>query len=211
MYKAIVFDVDGTVVDTRFILDACRDAYFDVRGEKLSEEICDIMYGSPAAAAQGLMGLSDEEFAIYGKQFAAYLPLYLPKQKLFDGIRECMEQCRKLGLIVAINTSRTVAGAEEAAASLEWNFAEFCDHVIGCDLVENPKPAPDSLLYLAKLCGLSADEILFVGDTEFDSGCAANAGVDFAVATWGCKIHLPATYYPKHPLELLDIIKQKNQ
>ena len=36
MYKAIVFDVDGTVVDTRFILDACRDAYFDVRGEKLS-------------------------------------------------------------------------------------------------------------------------------------------------------------------------------
>ena len=211
MYKAIVFDVDGTVVDTRFILDACRDAYHDVTGKQLSDETCDVMYGSPAAAAQHLMGLNDEEFAVYGKHFMSYLPKYLPKQKLFDGIRECMEQCRQLGLIVAINTSRTVDGAYDAAASLEWNFAEFCDHVIGCDLVENPKPAPDSLLYFGKLCGLTMDEILFVGDTEFDSGCAANAGVDFAVATWGCKIHLPATYYPNHPLDLLDIIKQKNQ
>ena len=211
MYKAIVFDVDGTVVDTRFIMDAVRDAYRDVRHCDLSEEICDVMYGSPASHAQKLMGLTDEEYAVYGKQFMSYLPLYLPNQKLFDGIRECMEQCRELGLIVAINTSRTVAGAEEAASMLEWNFADFCDHVIGCDLVENPKPAPDSLLYLSKLCGLSMDEILFVGDTEFDSGCAANAGADFAVATWGCKIHLPATYYPKHPLELLDIVKSKMQ
>lgn len=211
MYKAIVFDVDGTVVDTRFIMDAVRDAYRDVRHSDLSEEICDVMYGSPASHAQKLMGLNDEEFAVYGKQFMSYLPKYLPNQKLFDGIRECMEQCRELGLIVAINTSRTVAGAEEAASMLEWNFAEFCDHVIGCDLVKNPKPAPDSLLYLGKLCGLTMDEVLFVGDTEFDSGCAANAGADFAVATWGCKIHLPATYYPKHPLELVDIIKKKMQ
>ncbi len=211
MYKAIVFDVDGTVVDTRFIMDAVRDAYRDVRHSDLSEEICDVMYGSPASHAQKLMGLNDEEFVAYGKQFMSYLPKYLPNQKLFDGIRECMEQCRELGLIVAINTSRTVAGAEEAASMLEWNFAEFCDHVIGCDLVENPKPAPDSLLYLGKLCGLTMDEVLFVGDTEFDSGCAANAGADFAVATWGCKIHLPATYYPKHPLELVDIIKKKMQ
>ena len=112
-----------------------------------------------------------------------------------------------MGLIVAINTSRTVQGAYDAAKPLEWNFAEFCDHVIGCDLVENPKPAPDSLLYAAKLFGVELSEMLFVGDTEFDSSCAANAGVDFAVATWGCKVHLPAKYYPKHPMELVDIVK----
>lgn len=211
MYKAIVFDVDGTAVDTRFIMDAVRDAYRDVRHEEIDEAICDVMYGSPASHAQRLMGLDDAEYAVYGEYFMRYLPFYLPKQKLFDGIRDCMEQCRKLGLIVAINTSRTVEGALEASRSLDWDFAAFCDYVIGCDLVEHPKPAPDSLQYLGKLCGIGMDEILFVGDTEFDSGCAANAGVDFAVATWGCKIHLAATYYPKHPLELVEIVKRKNK
>ena len=97
MYKAIVFDVDGTVVDTRFILDACRDAYHDVTGKQLSDETCDVMYGSPAAAAQHLMGLNDEEFAVYGKHFMSYLPKYLPKQKLFDGMRETMDHLVGLG------------------------------------------------------------------------------------------------------------------
>lgn len=211
MYKAIVFDVDGTTVDTFFILDAVRDAYRDLRHEEIDEHICDVMYGSPASHAQRLMGLSDEEYPLYMEYFRKYLPKYLPNQKLFDGIRDCMEQCKALGLIVAINTSRTVEGALEASRSLEWDFAAFCDHVIGCDLVEHPKPAPDSLLYLSRLCQIEPAEILFVGDTDFDSGCAIQAGCDFAEATWGCKTHLPATYYPKHPLELVDIVKQKNQ
>ena len=66
-YKHIVFDVDGTTVDTRFIMDAVKDAYRDVRGGELSEEVCDVMYGSPASHAQRLMGLNDEEYALYGQ------------------------------------------------------------------------------------------------------------------------------------------------
>ncbi len=207
MYKAILFDVDGTALDTRFVLGASRDAYRDLRGYELSEETLDKMYGSPVSHLQGLLDMDDEEYARFNERFRHYLPFYVSKQQLFEGIRDCMEECRKLGIILALNTSRTVPMTYEASAALDWDFAKFCDYVIGCDLVEHPKPAPDSLLYAAKLFGVELSEMLFVGDTEFDCSCAANAGVDFALATWGSKEQLPAKYYPKHPMELVDIVK----
>ena len=207
MYKAVAFDIDGTVVDTHFLQNAIRDAYFEQYGTAIDEEMVDTMYGSPVSAMQEILGCNDEQLAEFNRLFMKYLPKYLPMQKIYDGIRETMEALRATGCVLAINTSRTREGALEASRAMDWDFADYCDYIISCDQVKNPKPAPDSLELLAELCGCSKEEILFIGDTSFDSGCAHNAGVDFALATWGTKDHWPAAYYPEHPTDLIDIVK----
>ena len=61
----------------------------------------------------------------------------------------------------------------------------------------------------AAVCrGLAPAQVLFVGDSEFDAGCAQNAGCDFALATWGCFFpdQIPAQYKPQTPQELLEIV-----
>ncbi len=208
MYKVVAFDVDGTAVDTHFLIDTIRDAYRDVRGCEVEESICDRMYGSPGSHAQMILGFNDEEMAVFNRQFGLHLPKHLHKQCLYDGIRDCMEALREMGIIVAINTSRTVEGAHDASKALDWDFAGYADYVIGCDLVEKPKPAPDSLLKLQELCGCELSEILFVGDTDFDSGCAENAGVDFALATWGTHVPHPAKFRPEDPRDIIGIVKE---
>lgn len=209
MYKALVFDIDGTIVDTHYLLNGVRDAYEELKGRPVKPEVLDLMYGSPVSATQSLLELSDRELEEFNRLFALHLPKYVQEQRIYDGIRPTMEALRAMGLILAINTSRTREGALEASQAMDWDFAGYCDYIVSCDQVEHPKPAPDSLKLLGKRAGLSMEEILFIGDTDFDSGCARNAGCDFALATWGTRLKLPADYYPKKPEELLEIVKRK--
>ena len=64
------------------------------------------------------------------------------------------------------------------------------------------------MLYYCEQTGLAPAQVLFVGDSEFDAGCAQNAGCDFALATWGCFFpdQIPAQYKPQTPQELLEIV-----
>ena len=58
-----------------------------------------------------------------------------------------------------------------------------------------------------ELSGAEKEEILYIGDSVYDSKCAENAGVDFALAVWGSHTETtPANYYLKNPLDLLSVL-----
>jgi len=208
MIELVVFDVDGTTVDTHFLLDALQDAHRELLGREVSQEDMDRIYGSPAKELGNILGLDAQQLSQLQQLMGRYLPRYIHKQRIYPGIRDCMEGLRALGCKLAINTSRTLREAKAASQALDWDFAAYCDEVIGCDCVEHPKPAPDSLLLACERCGVAKENCLFVGDTDFDALCAQAAGVDFALACWGSSQRLPATYYPQSPLELLDLVKK---
>lgn len=207
MYQAVVFDIDGTVVDSHFLMNAARDAYLDIRGTNLPEEIFWVLYGSPVKDHQQIMGLSNEEYAHFNECFQLHLPKYIGQQRIYDGIKETMQALKKMGMILAINTSRTKQATLDASRSMEWDFAAYCDYIMSSDQVRRPKPAPDSLFLLCEMACVYPQEVLFIGDTDFDSICASRAGADFALATWGAAELHPAKYYPSKPTDLIDIVK----
>ena len=50
----------------------------------------------------------------------------------------------------------------------------------------NPKPYPDPILTYLNRNQILAEDVVYIGDTEYDSLCAHSAGVDFGLALWGC-------------------------
>lgn len=209
MIELVVFDVDGTTVDTRFLLDALQEAHRLRYGREIPQEKLDRIYGSPTKDFAAILGLDEAEMAQLMGDMRALLPHCAKKEELYPGIRACMEGLRALGCKLAINTSRTLSEALAASKALDWDFAAYCDQVVGCDCVAHPKPAPDSLLLACERCAVPKENALFVGDTDFDASCAQAAGVDFALACWGSKERFPATYYPQSPLELLELVKRQ--
>lgn len=72
------------------------------------------------------------------------------------------------------------------------------------ELARRHKPEAEPLLRYMELAGITAGEALYVGDSIYDSRCAANAGVDFALAGWGAhRTDIPAAYRLARPQDLL--------
>ena len=206
MYQAVVFDVDGTTVDTHFLVDAISETLYEMRGRRLNDQEKIEIYGLTSQDILRFLNIEPEEEEGFFHWFEFYADKFINRQKLFDGVLDTFKQLKENGIIVGINTSRTHNEVRQVADTLEEDFTRYCDYEITSDLVSSPKPAPDSLQLFSSRSGIPMENILFVGDSLFDSGCASNAGCDFVLATWGTSHHLPAQYYPDHPSEIVDIV-----
>ena len=144
----------------------------------------------------------------FGKRWLEHIMRLAKHATLFDGIYPTMCRMHEAGIRLGINTSRRDDELGDLHHYIREPFLELCSVIVTCDKVSNPKPAPDSMLYYCEQTGLAPAQVLFVGDSEFDAGCAQNAGCDFALATWGCFFpdQIPAQYKPQTPQKLLEIV-----
>lgn len=207
-YKAVVFDLDGTAVNSHYNIDALQIACREVLGKEATEEELKYSYGMTAHNAMRYLGVKEENLKSFEKVWVEKILELCKNATLFDGIYESMLKMKENGILLGVNTSRRSDELMDLRTYIHEPFLDLCSLIVTCDLVKNPKPAPDSLEYFLKQTNLSREELLFVGDSEFDAGCAKNAGCDFALAVWGCFFpeKLDATYKPSAPLELLDIV-----
>ena len=194
MYKLIIFDIDGTLLDTESAvlkgLQKCLKEHHDI---KVNLEELEFAIGMPGDEVFSNFGISDNGFS-YSK-WVKYIDDYKDEIKLFDEIKCTLEYLRKNNVILAIATSKT--RFEYDTTVKHFNINHYFDYVVCIDEVEHPKPNADSLLKILQQSKISAEEALFVGDTYFDIECARNAQMDFGLALWGahekckamCNIH----------------------
>ena len=207
-YKAVVYDVDGTAVDSRYNIDALQETCIELLGREATDEELKITYGMTAKNAILYLGGTEDQVEPFEKRWIEKIMKMCQNASLFDGIYDGMCQMKDAGILLGINTSRNRNELGDLHEYIKEPFLELCSLIVTCDKVANPKPAPDSLLYFLRETDVKPSEVLFVGDSEFDAGCAKNAGCDFALATWGCFYpdKIDATYKPLHPDELLSIV-----
>ncbi|MCC6007847.1 MAG: phosphoglycolate phosphatase [Rhodobacteraceae bacterium] len=185
---AIVFDLDGTLVDTVPDIHACALDVLDGAGLPpvgLSQSRRFIGHGAAhfvdCLARHGRLAPGDPRRATMLARFLEIYPRATERSTLYPGVPEMLAALGQTGLRLALCTNKPEAPTRAVLAhfGLEASFAA----VICGDTLPQRKPAPEPLL--AALAGVGANQGLFIGDSEVDAECARAAGVPFVLCTEG--------------------------
>ena len=180
MIKAVIFDVDGTLVDSNDLhVEAWREA-FRCYGKELSFED---VHGQMGKGGDQLMPVfcSEEELEEFGeeleqKRVELFKSDYLPRVRPFPRVRELFERVKAEGLQIALASSAKGEELEQHKKSMR--VADLLEAATSADDARRSKPHPD--IFQAALAGLKEvrpEEAVVVGDTPYDVQAAAKAGV----------------------------------
>ena len=175
-YQAVLFDMDGTVLDTLDDLyDSVNRSLAEFSLPPVSKAHVRRCLGNGAAylvSHSVPAGCSPE---LEAEVLAFYKPWYdahcLIKTAPYEGILPMMHALKKQGLRLAIISNKPDRAVQELS--------------VGESPSVRRKPAPDTVLTAAAQIGLSVDQCVYVGDSEVDLLTARNAGMDCISVTWG--------------------------
>lgn len=202
-YQHIVFDLDGTLIDTeRAILPSLRDTLLARTGKHYPEEELTFALGITGVDALERLGIADIDGVL--ALWIDNMHRYQDAVTLFGGVKEVLKALRDNGAILGIVTSQTYE--EFAHGFAPFGVSGYFQVVIRAEDTEEHKPAPAPLLKYIELSGARPREVLYVGDSVYDSRCAQAAGVDFALALWGTHDPaIPARHRLQSPGQLLTL------
>lgn len=204
-YRYVAFDLDGTLIDSEeAVLRSLQDTLLTVTGKKYPLPELTFSLGIPGEDCLKRLSLPDPvaALALWEKNLCRYQELV----RLFPAVPELLDALTELGVSLGAVTSKT---REE----LDYDFiplglGAYLPTVVTATDTALHKPAPEPLLKFMELAGAAREETLYVGDSPYDSECARRAGVDFALAAWGCRgREVPAEHIPATPMALADMIK----
>ena len=204
-YKHIIFDVDGTLLDTEFaVLHSLQDTVMQYSHISIPIDKLCFALGIPGKVALERLGIEDTIGA--NEYWNEMMQKYHKSIGLFDGINDTLSALRDKGYRLGIITSKTKSEFE--MDFVPHGISHYFDSIICVDDSPKPKPYPDPILTYLNRNQILASEAIYIGDTEYDSLCAHSAGVDFGLAGWGnpaCK-DIVSDYVFGTPAELQDIL-----
>ena len=185
--RAVIFDLDGTLVDTLEDLTAAMNAalgHFSLPAR--SAQACKMMIGNGArrfaerALPADRQDLAESLLALTREHYRDNCFKY---SRLYDGMGETVRQLRQRGLRLAVltNKDQIVAGR-----IIEHFFGTGAfEFVIGAIKGQPIKPDPGTTLGIVESIGLACDDFVFVGDSAVDIETARAAGIRSVGAAWG--------------------------
>ena len=203
-YKHLIFDIDGTLVDNeKVVIATWQETILQLFGKHYETSDLNFVLGIPGVTTMERLGAENpqEAFVVWGQNFIKHKA----EIELFPHIEHTIAALKSKGLDLGLVTSRThdELNNDFALGEIIGNF----DTIICVTDAPRPKPNPDPLLVYMERCGLSPDEVLYIGDSDYDYHCAKNAKVDFGVASWGDNriSHTDARYSFNSPMDILNI------
>lgn len=166
LIRAVAFDLDGTLIDSRLDFAAIRRELGFPEGRGLLEHIDTL--DDPAAVARAHAVIERHEMT--GAAAACWMP----------GARELLESLRSAGLPTAILTRNMRAAVEQARRSLGLAV----DYIVTREDCR-PKPDPDGLQRIARHFDVQPAELVYVGDFVFDLEAARRAGAVACLYRYG--------------------------
>jgi HAD superfamily hydrolase (TIGR01509 family) len=178
--KAVLFDIDGTLIDSndahaRAWVAALAEAGYEVPFERVRPLIG---MGGDRVLPELVPGLSDETEpgkSITKRRLAIFKERELPHLRPTRGARELLEAVRARGARIVMATS--AKGAELKDLLAVGDFEPLVDDASTSDDADSSKPAPDIVTASLKKANVAPNEAVMVGDTKYDVEAAHNAGV----------------------------------
>lgn len=188
-YQAVLFDMDGTLLDT--LADLGHSANQMLEARNLPTQPLEAYRNFVGAGARNLViQVLPEEYRDVQTVEAClreYLDIYKHnwngKTQLYPGIEEMLDYLRKSGYRLAILSNKPQDPTERCTETFlsRWFFEEVWGKKDEYDF----KPSPDSALKIAENMGLDPSAFFYLGDTAIDMKTANAAGMYPAGALWG--------------------------
>lgn len=196
MLKAVVFDLDGTLLDSMHVWDHVAESYLTSLGKTAKDGLQEVL--TPMSLTQSSIYLKEEYrltqdiAAIQQGIEAVVLAKYEQELQLKEGVKECLHDCKKRGLSLGVVTASSYAMTH--AALTRNGVWDMFDSIMTCEQAKAAKNDP--IIYERTLKQLHVDkkECIFVDDALYalkamkQAGCIAYAVYDEANAAQWDKI-----------------------
>jgi HAD superfamily hydrolase (TIGR01549 family) len=206
MYNCIIFDIDGTILDTEIaVLSSLRKLVLEELNKNYSFEELRFALGIPGEVALNKLGITD--ISESNEKWNRYLKGYFRHVKVFDEIKDTLVKLNEMGVSIGIVTSKTKE--EYINDFVPFGLTNYFRLVVCADDTEKHKPDPEPILKFIELSGADKSKTIYIGDTKYDMECAFSAGIDFALGLWGAKslIGINANYILENPKQILGFVK----
>lgn len=212
MIKAVLFDLDGTLTDTIDDISDAMNRSLRLHGlpEWTVAEYCYLVGdGAKKLAERAVRDRQDLALSVQREYQAYYETHTRVKSRPYDGVPEMLRALQARGLPLAVFSNKPDADTKNVVSHFfpEVPFAVVRGQVEGVPV----KPDPTGALAVAKALGVLPEEVLYLGDTATDMGCAVNAGMHPVGVLWGFRKEdelrsSGAEHIIGHPLEILNVL-----
>lgn len=221
MYKACIFDLDGTLTDTLESLTySVNQTLMELGLRQITREQCRMFVGDGAkrlmeralkAAGDEELTRIDEAMDAYGRIFGENCTYHV---KPYEGIVKLLQTLKEEGILAAVLSNKphaqTIAVVERffAKGTFTWIQGQ-------CDSIKR-KPDPAGVFYVAEKLSVSLDECLYIGDSDVDMETAKAAGAESVGVTWGFRSrevlkNAGAEHLVERPEEIIELIRNKGR
>ena len=190
MYKACIFDLDGTLTNTLdSLVYSTNETLKEMKLPQITEDECRLFVGNgarvlmeKALSSSGVENLAkiEEAMQIYGRIFDANCTYHVVP---YEGITKMLESMKNQGLKLAVLSNKP---HKQAVHVVETIFGRETFQWIQGQIDTVPrKPNPTAVLQIAKKLGVSPAETMYIGDSEVDVATGKNAQMHTVGVTWG--------------------------
>lgn len=216
MYKAVIFDLDGTLLDTLTdIAISANHVLENYNKSPLPVEDYNLLVGQGAAQLfkDLLPQLSKKEqkdaLALFEKHYAKQFSV---NTKIYEGIGKVLTFLQVRGIKIAVLSNKPNSFTKKCVIKYlnNWKF----EAVYGIREGITRKPDSAGVVEILKELEVHANETLFVGDTKVDMLTAKNSNMDSIGVLWGFRkkeelVEYGATFIAKKPIDMIKIISTK--
>ncbi len=213
-YKAVIFDLDGTLMDS--LKDLAISVNHALACMNMPQHTIEEIKQFVGNGARRLIELSvesgssqeqiEECFSLFRQHYACHCMDYTC---LYNGIQELLENLKDNGVKLAIVSNKPQFGVTELYKSF---FSSTIDVAIGEAAPLRRKPYADMVVEAMKRLGVKPEESIYVGDSDVDIMTARNANLPCISVLWGFRdkdflTKNGATIFAEKPSDILDIVK----
>ncbi|MDQ0824244.1 HAD superfamily hydrolase (TIGR01509 family) [Arthrobacter sp. B2I5] len=184
--RGVLFDVDGTLIDSSYIHTIAWWGAFRQYGHDLPMAAIHQLVGMGGARLVDNLLPADRDRDEDGDIMASHGALYAshwPSLRAFDGAKDLLGQCHSGGLAVALASSARERDLQVMRSVLDAD--SFIDAATSANDAKESKPAPDILEAALAAAGVDAADAVYVGDAVWDMKAAAALGIPSIGVTCG--------------------------
>lgn len=212
--KAVIFDLDGTLLYT--LEDLKNSANYALKKHGMDTcSLHEIQY-RVGNGVQKLMercvpdGLNNPEFQEVFADFKEHYKVHCNDNSgPYEGIPELLIKLKNSGYKLAIVSNKFMDATKELA---DLYFKDTIDVAIGETKDIRKKPAPDTVIEAMRILGVTADDCIYVGDSDVDINTAKNSKMPCISVAWGFRtrqeqIEAGGTIFADKPADIFDIVE----